>query len=83
MSLAEEAAVVIDLVALVVRNIRRFNEGKITMHMDFRKVWELLATKVSKEIQLAGYGGSIISKIIELALFRAKGGFKPRRKENP
>ena len=35
------------------------------MIVDFRKVWELLASETLKESQLAGDGGSIVSRIIE------------------
>ena len=57
---------VLDLVSAVAHNMRGFNEGKIIMHVDCRKAWELLTTKVLKVSQLAGDRGSIISKTIEL-----------------
>ena len=46
--------------------MRGFNEGNITMHVDFRKAYELFTTDSLKESKLEGDGGSIISKIIEL-----------------
>ena len=47
-ALGAKAVVVLNLVAGVVHNMRRFNEGKITTCVNFRKVWELLTTKVLK-----------------------------------
>ena len=59
-ALHTEATVALDLVAAVVHSMRGFDEGKIKMHMDFRKFWYLLTTKVMKASQLAGDRGSII-----------------------
>ena len=64
--LASEVAVALDLAATVVHNMKGFDEGKLITCTDCSKVWELLTTKVLKASQLAGDGGSIVSKIIEL-----------------
>ena len=65
-ALAAEMEVVLDLAAAVVHNVRGFNEGKVMTCVDCRNTKELLTTKVLKTSKLAGNGGSIISKIIEL-----------------
>ena len=65
-ALAVEALIVLDLVDAVVHYMKSSEEVKIVTHMDCRKVWKLLTSKTLKVSQLAGDGGSIISKIIEL-----------------
>ena len=46
--------------------MKGFNEGRIMMRADCHKTWELLTADALKESQLSGYGGSIISRIMEL-----------------
>ena len=65
-ALASEAEIVFDLVEIVTRNMRRYDEGKIKTHADCFKMCKLLTADKFKACKLAGDGGSVISKIIEL-----------------
>ena len=65
-ALATEVTTVLGLVDTVVNNMKGFNEGKIVMHTDCRKAWELLTEDRLKASEITGDGGSIISRIIEL-----------------
>ena len=64
--LAAEAEIVFDLAETIVNNMRGYDEGKINIHPDCRKVWDLLTADELKSIQFTGDRGSIASKIIEL-----------------
>ena len=47
-------------------NMRGCEEGKIKMHIDCKKEWEMITSDSLKASQLAGDGGSIISKILKV-----------------
>ena len=63
-ALATEPLIVIDLFDSVVRDMKGDEEGKIVMHMDCRKVRELLTLEELKESQRSGDNRLIISEII-------------------
>ena len=65
-ALSAEEVTSLDLVEAVEINMRRCDEGKITIHTDFRKEWEMVAADGLKESQLAGDRGLIFSRIIEI-----------------
>ena len=65
-SLAAEAAILFALVNVVESSMRGYEEGKIKMYMDCKKMWEMVTSDSLKASQLAGDGGSIISKILEV-----------------
>ena len=50
----------------VARNTIGCDEGKIKVHEDFCKVWELITANKLKASQFERDGGSFISNIIEL-----------------
>ena len=56
----------LDLVGTVVRNMKGVSEGKIVMHADCRRAWELLTLETLQASQLAGNEGSIINMIMKL-----------------
>ena len=52
-ALAAEAATLLDLVKAVDINMRGYKEGKMTIHADCRKVWEMVTADRLKASQLA------------------------------
>ena len=70
--LVAETLAVLDLVEIVVSNIKYVEEGRIKVHMDCKKVWELLTVDSLKSSQHVGDGGAIISKMIALEKKRQK-----------
>ena len=46
----------LDLVDTVSKNTKGGKEGKIVMHLDCSKVWELLKLETLKASQIIGYG---------------------------
>ena len=64
--LAVEAAILLALVNVIESNTRGHEEGKIKMHMDCKKSWEMVTSERLKSSKLAGHRGSIISKILEV-----------------
>ena len=65
-ALGTEAATLLCLVEVVEINMRGCDEVKINIYTDCRKVWEMVAADGLKSSQLAGDGGSIVSRIIEI-----------------
>ena len=64
--LAAEATILLALVKVVESNMRGCEEGKIKTHMHCKKAWEMATSDSLKASQLAGNGGSIIRKILEV-----------------
>ena len=65
-SLAAEAEMLLGLVEAVEINMRGCDKGKITIRTGCRKAWEMIAANRLKESQLAGDGGSIVGRVIEI-----------------
>ena len=64
--LVAESIVVLDLVSVVVCNMKKVEEGRLIVHVNCRKVWELLTANNMKLIQCEGDGGRIIINILAL-----------------